>query len=145
MVVESIKRYYLKFIIFCFVGASSALVYMLFFNIFRFWLKFSFILALFFGVLFSIVYNFSMNRNITFSAKHQSIKKQLIKYVLVYAISTGVNITSAWIMNLILGGGVLRENIAAIAGIILSIPFSFLGSLLWVFKKQTMKDPSLKL
>lgn len=135
MVTELIKKHYLKFIIFCFVGGTAALIHMLFFNFFRFWLGMSFILSLFAGVFFSIIYNFSMNRNITFSAKNQSIKKQLIKYTIVYALSIGVNIGTALTLKNILGSGVTPENIATIGGIIISIPVSFLGSLLWVFKK----------
>ncbi len=136
MMNELIKRHYLKFIIFCFVGGTAALVHMLFFNIFRFWLGMSFILSLFAGVFFSIIYNFSMNRNITFSAKNQSIKKQLIKYALVYAFSIGVNVMIALTIKTILGSGMVQENIATIGGIAVSIPISFLGSLLWVFKRE---------
>ncbi len=136
MVIELIKEHYLKFIIFCFVGGTASLIHMLFFNIFRFWLGVSFILSLFAGVFFSIVWNFSMNRNITFSARGYSIKKQLLRYAAVYSISIGANIITALTIESILGGGVLQENIATMGGIAVSIPISFFGSLLWAFKKN---------
>jgi putative flippase GtrA len=36
---------------------------------------------------------------------------------------------------LLLNDSLLSANIAAIAGLAVSIPISFLGSMLWVFKK----------
>ena len=36
----------------------------------------------------------------------------------------------------LLGPGSFQANIAVIMGIAISIPFSFLGSLLWAFKKK---------
>ncbi len=136
MIINFIKKNFWRFIIFCFVGASSALVHIFFFNIFRFWLGVSFILALFFGIFLSIIYNFSMNRNITFSARGHPIKKQIIRFLIVYLIAISINLITALTLKNILGVGVLQENLAAIGGIAMSIPFSFLGSLLWAFKKE---------
>lgn len=125
-----------KFMIFCFVGATSALIHLTMFNFFRFWAGISFFISLVLAISISIVYNFYMNRNITFSARDHSIKKQLPRYFLVYGFSIGVNIITALTIKAILGVGVLQENIAAIGGIALSIPISFLGSLFWAFKKE---------
>ena len=138
MIIGFAKRNFWKFIIFCFVGGSSALVHLFFFNIFRFWVGVSFTLALFFGVFFSIIYNFSMNRNFTFSARNGSIKRQIIKFIIVYAIAISINFITALALKNLLGSGVMQENLATIGGIIMSIPFSFLGSLFWVFKKRNL-------
>jgi len=138
MIINFAKKNFWRFIVFCFVGGSSALVHMLFFNIFRFWVGVSFTLALFFAIFFSIIYNFSMNRNITFSARGHSIKKQIIKFIIVYAIAISINFITALSLENLLGPGVIQENLATIGGILVSIPFSFLGSLLWVFKKRSI-------
>ena len=136
MKLQFVHKHFWKFLVFCFVGGSSALVHMLFFNFFRFWIKTSFILSLIFATLFAITYNFSMNRNLTFSARGDSIKKQLPKYLLVYIISISINFVAAVTLKSFLGEGILRENIATVFGIFISIPFSFLGSLFWAFKKN---------
>jgi len=125
-----------KFLMFCFVGGTSALIHLTLFNFFRFWVGLGFLISLVLAILISIVYNFSMNRNITFSARGHSIKKQLPRYLIIYGLSIGTNIITALIINSILGAGAVQENMAAIGGIILSIPISFLGSLLWAFKKH---------
>lgn len=125
-----------KFIIFCFVGATAALIYLVIFNFFRFWIGFSFFISLVLAILISMIYNFYINRNITFSARDYPIRKQLPRYLIVYLFSIGVNLLTALIIKSILGIGVLPENMAAIGGIALSIPVSFFGSLFWVFAKE---------
>jgi putative flippase GtrA len=125
-----------KFMMFCFVGLTAALIHLTVFNFFRFWVGVSFFISLVLAIFISIIYNFSMNRNITFSARGHSIKKQLPRYLVVYVLSIGTNIITALIINAILGAGVFQENMAAVGGILLSIPISFLGSLFWAFKKD---------
>jgi len=139
MIIRFIKTNFLKFVTFSLIGLSSALIHMLFFNLFRFWLGVSFVSALFLGVFISIIYNFSMNRNITFSARGYSIKKQMWRFLIIYAVSISVNFLVASTLENILGAGMLRENIAIIGGIAMSIPISFLGSLFWVFKKKNLR------
>ena len=77
-----------------------------------------------------------MNRNVTFSARGHPVKKQMVRFFIVYIVAIGVNFMTALILKNLLGVGMLQENIAAIGGIAISIPISFLGSLLWVFKKD---------
>ncbi|MEK6935670.1 MAG: GtrA family protein [Nanoarchaeota archaeon] len=136
MIRSFIKNHFWKFVMFCFVGLTATLIHIGVFNLFRFFLSFSFIIAVLSGVFVSIIYNFLMNRTFTFKAKDNAIKKQLPRFLIIYTVSITVNITTALLVNLILGAGVLKENIATISGIILSIPFSFFGSLLWAFKKD---------
>ena len=97
---------------------------------------FGFITSLFLAIGISIVFNFSMNRNVTFSAKGQPIKKQLPKYLLVYSTGAGANFFMALFIKSILGEGFLTENLALLAGLAVSVPISFFGSLLWAFKKD---------
>lgn len=133
------KRY-IRFLLFCFVGGTSSLIHIAVFNFFRFWINFSFVFSWILGLLFSIGYNFSMNRNITFSARGHSIKRQLPRYLIVYATSISANFFTALFVRYLLGGLVLnialQENIALFAGVAVSIPISFFGSLLWAFKKD---------
>lgn len=129
------KKYF-RFLFFCFVGTTAALIHFLAFNFFRFWINLGFVTSLILAVFSSISYNFSMNRNITFSAKGHSIKKQIPRYIIVYATSISANFFTALFVRSILGGGFLPENIALLAGVAVSIPISFFGSLLWAFKKD---------
>jgi len=139
-----------KFVVFCFVGGTSALIhftiYVLFFeyilkslinvNILIFGASINHIIAYIMGVAVSIVYNFSMNRNITFNAKHERVKKQLPKYLSVYAISIGVGFVVSIVIINFIGENGINPLIATAAGILASIPISFLGSLLWTFRKN---------
>jgi len=124
-----------KFIIFCFVGLTSAGIDLVSFNIF-FFLKFPFIISRIFATFIAILYNFSMNRNITFKAKAHSIKRQAPRYLIIYGIAALVGFTTSVIVFNILGNGTLNANLASISGILISIPISFLGSLFWAFKKS---------
>ncbi len=126
-----------KFIKFCFVGGTSALIGLIFFNIF-FWFGLDFIVFVLLSMSLSIIYNFSINRNLTFKARKIPVKKQVWKYGIVYFISQGINLLVSILMRNLLGEGVLQANIAVITGIAVSIPFSFFGSLLWAFKKQNI-------
>ncbi len=138
-----------KFVVFCFVGGTSALIHLITFNIFFFILNNlsngesflfgasrNYVTATIIAIMVSVSYNFTMNRNVTFFAKHESIKKQIPRYVVVYSLSIGVNfIVSVLIISLI-GENTFNANIATFSGIIVGIPISFLGSLLWTFKKE---------
>ena len=138
-----------KFVIFCFVGGTSAIIHLIIFNIFFklfnitlqsnivfFGASIDYILATIIAIFTSIIYNFSMNRNITFAAKHETVKKQLPKYAVVYSISICINFIVSLILINILGENTINANIATFCGIVASIPISFIGSLLWTFKKK---------
>lgn len=135
-----------SFLLFCFIGLTSALTSIAMFNL-LFWLGLSFTPSLLIGILVSAAYNFFMNRNYTFQAKEIPIRSQVWKYSIVYFIAQGMNLlvaslaASAFGAGTILASGFSRANLAVIIGIAISIPFSFLGSLLWAFQKkgQAMK------
>jgi putative flippase GtrA len=122
-----------KFMIFCFVGVTSAGIDLITFNTF-FFFKFPFFVCRILAIAVSIIYNFSMNRNITFRAGRHSIKRQASRYLIVYGIAVLVGLTTSVIVFNILGDGTINANIASIIGILLSIPISFLGSLFWAFR-----------
>mgnify|MGYP001597354491 CR=1 FL=1 len=125
------------FIRFFFVGATSSLMSILLFNLF-FALKLSFTLSLLFSLLSSIIYNFSMNKYLTFSAGKGMLKEQIWKYAVVYSIAHGTNFIVSNIANRLLGGGTIMANVSVLIGIAVSIPFSFFGYLLWVFKDKKL-------
>jgi putative flippase GtrA len=126
---------YQKFIVFCFVGGASAVVDLAFFNL-AFFIGISFIFARIFGVLVSMIFNFSMNRNVSFSARGRSVRGQIPKYLVVYAVSSTINVLAGFLAVSLLGPGVIQANIASVIGIVVAIPFSFLGLLLWAFRKN---------
>lgn len=133
-----------RFLFFCFVGFTSAFISLAIFNIL---LKFnlSFNQSIVIGTLSSAIYNFLMNRKVTFAASDIPIRKQIIKYSIIYAIAQGIHILGGIITKRIIGGGTLESNIAVIVGIILSIPISFLGSLLWTFKRKGEEEGVFKI
>ncbi len=123
-----------KFVAFCFVGFGAFLIDWIFFNAF-YNTGIGFIFSKVISAGISMVFNFGVNRNFTFSSK-TSVKTSAIKWFIVYAVAIFANI---WVGNSILnilGESVLNANIAYFAGIIVAIPIAFLGSLLWAFKKK---------
>lgn len=122
-----------KILLFGFVGGVATLLDLLFFNLmFKFtsWFVFSRIV----GIALSMIWNFTVNRRVTFQAKEGKRSSQLIKYFIVYGTSMGLNVFVGWMIYGIIGPGQIQANIAAIFGFIISIPTSFIGSLLWTFK-----------
>ena len=88
-----IKKYktYFRFIFFCFVGVVSTLIHFLVFNFFRFSINLTFSASLIIAIIIAIIFNFSVNRNITFSAGGYSLKKQILKYLTIYGTSSLAN------------------------------------------------------
>ena len=141
------RKIFGKFAVFCFVGLTSALIHLIVFNIF-FWIfnnvsnskiflfgaSINYIITTGIAIFVSIFYNFNMNRNITFSAGQESTRKQVPRYIVVYAASISVNFLVSILVITLLGENTLNANIATVCGILASIPISFLGSLLWTFK-----------
>ncbi len=127
-----------KFFLFCFVGITSTIISLIIFNLLL-WLGLTFSLSFILALLGGIICNFLMNRNIAFSAKGFPVKKQMWRYGIVYLMTRSVNFFVGLIMVYLLGEGTLQANIAAMIGIAVGVPFSFLGSLLWAFKKETKR------
>jgi len=125
-----------KFVCFCFVGGTSALVGITAFNIF-FWFGLEFVLSQILALPIAIIYNFFMNRNITFSSRKSSLKKQIPRWIVIYGISIGIQLLISVLVVNALGENTLNANIAVICGVAVSIPIRFFGSLLWAFKKES--------
>lgn len=122
-----------KFISFCFVGGAGAFIELSTFNVL--YLFFNFPISKLFALLLALTFNFTINRNFTFSASSGKKRKQIPRYIIVYSLGIAVNYGSSVLINKLLGGDVIFANISVIAGIILAIPVTFLGSAYWVFKE----------
>lgn len=127
-----------KFLLFCFVGGIATLLDLVSFNI-VFTYTSLFIFSRIIGIAFSMVWNFTANRVMTFQAKEGKISLQLIKYLIVYGIAMSLNVLVSWGAYQLIGPGILQANIAAILGFIISIPTAFFGSLLWAFNTEKIK------
>jgi len=126
---------FFKFLFFGFIGFCAFAIDWFFFNVFyriSSWFVFSRTISA--GI--SMIFNFNVNRNITFKAKGGFIKKQLTRWLIVYLIAFLANVIVGKIILTILGENLLNANIAFFAGIFIAIPISFLGSLLWAFRKN---------
>ncbi len=128
-------NHFKKFVIFCFVGFGAFLISWIFFNII-YKISSRFVFSMIISAIISMIFNFNVNRNLTFSARGHSIKKQVIRWLIVYVVSISINISVAKLVLLALGESLLNVNIAFLAGVAVGIPIGFLGSLLWAFKKD---------
>ena len=124
-----------EFACFCVVGGIAFLIDMGFFNLY-YRLNMGFILSKVSSAIISMVFNFNVNRNITFSAKEGRVKQQVSRWLIVYAIAIIVNVTAGKIFLNLIGESVLNANLAVFFALVFSIPISFLGSRLWAFKKN---------
>ena len=123
-----------KLILFCFVGVLAFLLDWLFFNLvytITMWFTFS----IFMGWVVSMIFNFTTNRNLTFKAGKKPLNRQLIKWLTVYFGVFLIRLLVSKGSLVLLGESEFNVNIAFFLGILVSIPFSFLGSLLWAFRK----------
>jgi len=117
------------------VGVLAFLIDIGFVNLF-FFLGLSFPIARTLSISLALVFNFFVNRNITFKAKHTSAKKQVMPFIVVYVIANLVNLFSSIAIVNLAGANVISINWASFIGTAVSIPFSFLGSLIWTFKEK---------
>ncbi len=124
-----------KFLIFCLIGGFAFLIDFGFFNLF-YYFGIGFVVAATFSWIISMVFNFIINRNVTFSARGYSVKQQILKWIVVYFIAFLVKIGSGKLLLFFIGENALTANIAFIFGLAISIPISFFGSLLWAFRKS---------
>lgn len=129
-----------KFLVFCFVGGIAAIIDFLFFNLFFAWVGFGFVISRILGILISMIWNFTMNKYITFKSKKGNIKKQVGKYLTSYGITMALNVLVGWIVLKLIGESWINGNIAVAAGLAVSIPLNFIFSLFWTFKEKTKKS-----
>ena len=127
-----LKKTWHKFIMFCFIGGLAFLIDVGFFNLF-YYFGLSFVFSRYLGISLSMIFNFSMNRNITFSAKHKRVHTQIWKFLILYFFSMSMNVLIGWLILQSVVETTLTANIAAITGILVSIPINFFGLKKWVF------------
>ena len=122
-----------KFLFFCIAGSIGAIVELFSFNLF-YLLGFIFSLSKSLALLIALSINFFINRKMTFLSVETSIKNQVPKYIVVYSVALFINFVTSLIANSLLPETQFYANIAAASGIIMAVPITFFGSLLWVFK-----------
>jgi putative flippase GtrA len=130
-----LKKTFWKFLSFCSVGVGATFLDWGVFNLF-YYFGVLFEISVTLGFLISVIFNFSMNRNFTFSARGHSISKQAVKWSILYLVTLWIRIVVGREVISILGETALNANIALLAGFAISIPLGFLGSMYWVFKKH---------
>src|SRR3972149_5479983 len=97
-----------RFFYFCFAGLSGVLLELLSFNIL--FLFFNFLFSKIFSLFLALSLNFTINRNITFSARSGKIIKQTIRYVFIYSIAISFNLFISLFVRSILEEGTLNAN-----------------------------------
>jgi len=141
-IIKLIKNKHLrKIVLYCFTGGVATLIDLLFFNIF-FFLTSGFVISRVGGILISIIFNFTFNRNVTFQARYQKAHHQIWKFLIVYGISMTLNVLVGKLVLSFLDNSTLSANIAAISGLAVSIPIGFLGLMFWVFKDKPIPNCS---
>jgi putative flippase GtrA len=128
-----------KFVSFCFVGGIAFLIDFAVFNTSAYFLGNAPLmpqLSRVLGIAISMIWNFSMNRSMTFKAKEGKIKSQLAKWLIVYGVTSVINIIIFSIMIGIIGNSFWDRNIAFVLGTGITLVLNFIGSFFWTFKKE---------
>ncbi len=120
--------------VFCIVGGLSFFIDLGFVNLF-FFLGLPFVIARTFSITIALIFNFFVNRGLTFGARHKHPARQVLPYVFVYAVANLVNLGVSVLIVQLAGENVINISIASLIGTLASIPFSFFGSLLWTFRR----------
>lgn len=123
-----------KFIYFCVMGSIGALIELGVFNLLYIYLSFE--ISKLVGLATALSLNFSLNRNITFSANNKKKSTQIFRYAIVYFIAILTNYSISVFLKHTLGCSIWSANLSVIAGIIAGIPITFFGSLYWVFNTK---------
>jgi len=123
-----------KFILFCLAGGIGVITEIIFFNLFYFYYPF-FAFAKAASLSIALSLNFFINRNVTFLAKSEQKRKQVPRYIIVYAIAISINFLVSMIMSNFLDGSIISENLSTISGILAALPITFFGSQYFIFRR----------
>ena len=126
-------KFYIKLLSFFIAGGIGATIELISFNFL--YLLFNFPISKLLALVFALSVNFTINRNITFSASSVLKRRQIPRYILVYSIAIVINYMVSVFSNSLLPEGFLYANLAVALGILIGLPITFLGSQFWVFKK----------
>ena len=122
-----------KFLFFCIFGLIATAIDLFAFNVYLFFSGI-FVISRIGGILTSFLFTFSVNRNITFKSQNKKVKTQFSKFVTLYAVSMALNTLVGFaIISAFQTQSLLIANIAAVAGILISMTLNYLGSKHWVF------------
>ncbi len=134
-----IQKKFRKFIIFCFVGGIATLIDLGVFNLSAIILGKGVVLlqiSRLLGIIVSMMWNFVINRNLTFDAKNEKVRKQLPKWITLYSATSLINfLVFSWAVSVI-GASFWERNIAFVCGYVISVPLNFVGSMFWAFRKK---------
>ena len=126
-----------KFLIFCFVGGVATLIDYSVMNLSIAILGSSYLMtdiSKILGIIFSMMWNFPVNRHLTFKAHHGKVRKQLPKWLIVYAITSLVNFLIFSLVIFFTGTELVPRTIAFILGTCAGLILNFVFSLIWTFK-----------
>jgi putative flippase GtrA len=130
---------FLKFVVFCFVGGIATLIDFLVLNLSMYFLGNTQVMATVskaLGIIVSMLWNFPANRYLTFKANNGKIRHQLPRWLLVYIITSLVNIGVFSIIVYITGTGFYPRTFAFVCATGVSLILNFIFSLFWTFKKR---------
>ena len=115
------------------VGATNTIVSLLVYYI-MIYFNISYMAATVSGYISSSIVGYVLNRIWVFKAKSTKIANSVIKYYIVYGISLLINMGCMFLWIDVLH---LSEYVAPILTLCITVPFNYVLSKLWVFKKDT--------
>jgi putative flippase GtrA len=129
------KRSWEQFALFCFFGGIAFLIDWGVFNA-SYHVSGWFLFSLTVSWVISMMFNFSANRLLTFSAREGSISDQLPKWLIVHGAAFLARSAMGKGILFVMGETVFTANVGFLCGQMISLPITFLGSSYWAFKKR---------
>jgi putative flippase GtrA len=131
---KTVKKTLQKFIMFSFLGVFAVLIdWGVFYVMYKCSSWFTGSLAV--AWITAMMFNFTSNRRLTFSAQGGRVGEQLPRWMAVQGVAFLCRTLIGKGVLIVLGENVLTANIAFFCGMAVSIPINFAGSNLWAFKK----------
>lgn len=121
-----------QFIKFCTVGAINTLITFCCFYILNSILNINYLVSSFFAYAAGISNSYILNRKWTFQNRNKMAALQLVKFVIIYLISLGINLA---VMYQCVNRFSINENISQVIAIGFSTIVNYVGSKTLVFKE----------
>ncbi len=129
---KSMFKLFIQFFKFGIIGGINTLISLAIYYGLVF-LHINYMIATACGYVISSLIGYTLNKLWVFQAKNQSINKSLVKYYIVYLSSLLLNIGSMYLWVDMLK---ISKFLAPILTLMITIPYNFLFSKLWVFQTE---------
>lgn len=136
----SLLKHYLSchgrtFLTFLTVGAISAIVNFSSFSLFWGLFKINYQTSISISYIFSVIFHFTANRRFTFNSKHENIKSQIPRYLVMVAVNYCITLLTMYYVVSIMK---LSPYLGTVSAIGMTVGTGYLMAKFWVFSSNKL-------